>query len=173
MRQLPRTLTLSLLAASVALGSTLRPRDLSARTAEADRVVLAEVLGSEVHVPDGDVRRMTTVTTVVVLEDLKGQGPRRLELTQLGGESGLWRLHVTGEVKWVPGETAVLFLRCADAQHPARCTVRGLSQGKVRVVGRVGEQDALLSRDGRGPPIRLRLEELVDRVKGAQAGRTR
>jgi hypothetical protein len=171
MRHLPRSLTFTLLAASVAFGSSLQARDLPLRAAQADRVVLAEVLGSQVHVPDGDVRRMTTVTSVVVLEDLKGQGPRRLELVQLGGESGLWRLHVSGEVAWVPGETAVLFLRCRDAAHPQRCTVSGLAQGKVRVVGRIGAQDALVSRDEREPPVRLRLEELVDRVKMGQPRR--
>ena len=156
---------LLVLVSTLAQASSLRARDVPERTADADRVVLVEVLGSVVQVPDGDVHRMTTLTTVVVLEDYKGHGPRQVEISQLGGESGLWKLKVTGGVEWVPGETAVLFLRCRDAAHPERCTVEGLREGKISVVGKVGEQDAIVTGDVHRGPVRLRLEELADRVK--------
>lgn len=166
MRRLRGSLLL-LFASGIAGASSLKARDLSERTREADRVVLAEVLGSEVQVPGNDVRRMTTVTSIQVLEDYKGSGPRELEVVQLGGQSGLWQLKVSGAVEWVPGETAVLFLSCRDPAQPARCTVSGLSEGKVPVVGRIGAQDALVPGVDRRGPVRLRLEELADRIRRA------
>lgn len=163
--RLPRWPLCSLLFSSLALASSLQARDVSQRTTRADRVALVEVLGSEVQVPDGDVHRMITVTRVVVLEDYKGHGPRELEIVQLGGKSGLWELKVDGAVEWVPNETAVLFLRCTYGAHPQRCTVNGMAEGKVRVVGPWGQLDALVEDGPARAPTRLRLEELADRVK--------
>jgi hypothetical protein len=149
---------------SMAWASSPRPRELPERALAADRVVLAEVLSSKVDIPDGDVRRMTTRTSVVVLEDYRGHGPRELTVSQLGGKDGLWQLTVSGSPTLVPGEVAVLFLRCAQ---PGECTLSGLSDAKVPVVGEVGRQDALVQ-GPRGGAARVRLEELADRVRAAK-----
>ena len=154
------------LASLPAFASTLLPRTVADQVRASDRVVLAEVVDSHVDVPNGDVRHMLTVTTLAVREDLKGQGPDRVHVVQLGGKSGDWELRVPDDAHFQPGETVVVFLRCADRAHLDRCSLLGLSQGKVAVVAGRGGQDALVPHvdDTRE---RRTLESLEDEIRRA------
>jgi hypothetical protein len=122
--------------AALVLGSSLVPRPLTERAQLADRVVVVQVLSSRVELRDGDVRKMFTHTEVVVGDVLKGpSGPGldRLTITQLGGRYGLWESHVPGDATFVPGETALVLLRCSPT--PSQCGLVGLAEGKVSLIG--------------------------------------
>ncbi|HYV46930.1 MAG TPA: hypothetical protein VFA20_18825 [Myxococcaceae bacterium] len=125
-----------LLTAAACLAVTASP-SLPERAASADRVALVEIGPQRTVVPDGNVRRMLTLTQVAVLQDLKGKGPALLTVVQAGGKSGLWESHVAGDARLEAGERAVLFLRIPDAAHPDACTLSGLGLGKLDVQGDV------------------------------------
>jgi hypothetical protein len=154
------------LASALALASSIVPRSLGEQARVADRVVLAEVIDSAVHVPEGDVRHMTTLTNLAVREELKGHGPDRVQVVQLGGKSGEWELHVPDDATFQAGETVVVFLRCRDRAHPERCTLLGLTLAKVPVVAGQGGHDALVPRLG-AQHRRRTLESLEDEVRRA------
>ena len=158
-------LVVSVFVSATALGSSVAQQSLSQRLRSADRVVFAEVVSSEVKVPNGDVRHMTTETTLAVLEDYKGHGPATLHLEQLGGTHGLWKSHIPGDASFTPGETAVLFLRCPIRAQPDRCFLLGLSEGKVPVVHGQGGEDALVSAGG--ATVRKPLERFEDTLRAA------
>ena len=158
-------LVVSVLVSATALGSSVARQNLAQQMRSADRVVFAEVVSSEVRVPNGDVRHMTTETTLAVLEDYKGHGPATLRLEQLGGTHGLWESHIPGDAHFTPGETAVLFLRCPDRAHLDRCFLLGLSAGKVPVVHGAGGEDALLSAGA--SRVRKPLESFEDALRSA------
>jgi len=124
---------------------------LSERAARADRVALVEVGAQRTVVPDGNVRRMLTLTEVAVLEDLKGKGPRLLTVVQAGGKSGPWESHAAGDARLSAGERAVLFLRVPDAARPEACTLSGLQLGKLDVQGDVVVVSTLLGAGERRP----------------------
>jgi hypothetical protein len=149
---------------ALAQGSSQLERSIADRARDADRVVLAQVLESRVHVPDGDVKRMTTVTTLWVRERYKGAGPDRLEVVQLGGTSGLWDAHLAGDAVFEPAETVLVFLRCRDASVPQRCTLLGLGEGKLRVENASSGQQIRLRQERRA------LEAVVDEIRGALKG---
>lgn len=155
-----RTLLLVLLPA-VAIASSVRSRSWLERARDADRVVLAQVLETKTVVPDGEPRRMTTVTRVVVGEWLKGRGPDVLEVVQLGGRWGLWEAHVPGDATFQPGETALLLLRCRTAAAPGRCTLLALGEGKLQVLG----DHALVRPVGGGAPERHPIAELREHLR--------
>jgi hypothetical protein len=153
--------SLPLVCASVAWSSSQVAQSLGERARDADRVVLGQVLDVQVHVPDGDPRRMTTVTTVLVREDYKGAGAGRIEVVQLGGVSGLWSSRVAGDATFGAGETAVLFLRCRDPAAPQRCGLVGLADGKLPVTVRSEGQRVRALRVDRS------LESVVDEIRRA------
>ncbi|OGU00768.1 MAG: hypothetical protein A2W29_13490 [Gemmatimonadetes bacterium RBG_16_66_8] len=74
--------------------------------------------------------RILTDITVVVSETLKGPGPSRLTLTQVGGEVDGMRLSVAGTAVFMSGEEALLFV-WRDAK--GRAQVNGLAQGKFEI----------------------------------------
>jgi hypothetical protein len=156
------------LIAAPALATRPSSLPIPERTARAQRVVLADVVSARVEVPNGNHRRMITVTTVAVREHLKGQGPERVQVLQAGGKSGPWEAHVPGDATLVPGETAILFLNCRDAARPELCNLSGLGEGKLAVVGGARGQEVVV--DGRPEP----LEATLDRIRAAAAspGRT-
>ena len=147
-----RWTTLPLVASCAVLASSQIRQSLADRARASDRVLLAEVLAARVEMPAEGVRRMTTVTTLLVRERYKGDAPERLEVVQLGGQSGLWESHVAGDATFTPGESAVVFLKCAEA---ARCTLVGLGQGKLPL--REGQVEV----DG----VRHPLEWAVDEIR--------
>lgn len=122
--------------AALVFGSSVTPRPLAERAKMADRVVVVQVLSTRTELRDGDVRKMVTLTDVVVGDVLKGpSGPGldRITITQLGGRHGLWESHVPGDATFAPGETALVLLKCSTG--PGRCGVVGLGEGKVKLLG--------------------------------------
>jgi len=144
-----------------ALASSHVARSLAERAKDADRVVLAQVIDSSVRVPGGDVRQMTTVTTLAVREHYKGAPAERLEVVQLGGTYGLWETRFAGDAVFDPGETVLVFLRCRDPSVPQRCNLVDLGAGKLRVEF----QGARQAVDDRGR--QRALESIVDEVRQA------
>lgn len=132
---------------------------LHARAQKADRIAVVQVLDSSVHVPEGDVMKMTTLTQLQVEKDLKGHGPRRVELVQLGGKYGPWERRVPGDATFFPTERAVLFLRCQNPARPDRCVLLGLGEGKLSVVA--GVEPLTVSVATASGPVRRPLTELV------------
>ena len=152
----PLVLAAACLAASAALAQSPAPPSLPERAARADRVALVEIGPQRTVVPDGDVRRMLTLTQVAVLQDLKGKGPSLLTIVQAGGKSGPWESHVAGDARLEAGARAVLFLRIPDAAHPDACTLSGLGLGKLDVQG----DDVLVSGERR--PLAAVAKELQE-----------
>lgn len=121
-----------LLVPGLAFSSQVVKRTLGERARLADRVVLAQVLSSRTVAEGGNPRALVTLTEVVVGESLKGQGPDWLTIVQRGGELGLYEVHVAGDARFVPSETALLFLRCPE---PGVCVLTALGEAKVGVAG--------------------------------------
>jgi hypothetical protein len=149
-------LALLLLAASPSgsgPGTAAKAPTLADRARDADRVVLAKVIDTSVQVPEGDVMRMVTLTHLAVEQNYRGQGPKTVELVQLGGKYGPWERHVHGDATFAQGERAVLFLRCKNPDRKERCTLIGLGEGKlplidaktVQIAGLLGPQQKPLS----------------------------
>jgi hypothetical protein len=121
-----------LLVASV-LASSLTPRPLAERAKLADRVVLVQVLSVTTEVQGSDHRHMFTHVEVLVGDVIKGPRTETITITQLGGKDGPWEARVPGDATFVPGETALVLLKCSkDSTH---CGLVGLNEGKVPVVG--------------------------------------
>lgn len=152
------------LTSAIAAASSIVELSAAERARLSDRVVLAQVLESRTVVQNGDVRRMTTVTRLIVGESYKGDGTSQVELYQLGGRHGLWEARVPGDATFEPGETVLVFLRCTDAKK-SKCSLVGLGEGKVRVLG----GDALVWSMARKSFTRRKLEELVGEVRQASA----
>jgi hypothetical protein len=153
-----------------AVATTLGPQGLVERVRASDRVVMARVLETRTELPDGNPRRMFTVTALDVQDEYKGKGARRLELMQLGGKHGLWESRIPGDASFEAGETAVLFLRCRDPKAPARCVLVGLSEGKLPVSqdGSGRKHVALRRRDG--TESRRPLESVVSEIHQVDKG---
>lgn len=152
----------------LALGSTLPPQTLTELARMSDRVVLARVGDSQVRVPEGNVRQMTTLTRVEVQEEYRGKGPKAVEVVQLGGKSGLWESKLVGDATFKVGETALLFLRCPDAKAVERCTLVGLAAGKLPVTtGAKDQREVELPPQIKGGPGRRPLREVIDEIRRA------
>jgi hypothetical protein len=161
------SLVAALLFGVSAWASSIKTTTIEERTLLSDRVVRVEVLASETKVPDGDVRRMTTLTKVKVLEQYKGKSPNALEVFQIGGKSGLWEAHVPEDAQFETGEQAVLFLRCRDAANPDRCTIVGLKTGKLTLISAT----ELLEPTPTSEPVKKSLSQVVAQVKRAGSSR--
>ncbi|MFL5345923.1 MAG: hypothetical protein ACJ8AT_14125 [Hyalangium sp.] len=165
---------LRLLGLSLVLGlpvlawGALPPQTLADLARASDRIVLARVVDQRVNVPQGNVRQMTTISRLEVLEEYRGQGPRALELVQLGGRSGLWESHLAGDAKLEAGETALLFLRCPDPKSAERVVLVGLGAGKQPVTsGAAGKREVQLSAQVKGGPVRRPLDEVLEEIRRA------
>jgi hypothetical protein len=132
-------LVVGCLGSSIALASSAPAVDFASLVRRADRVVLAKVGQTVTSAPDGEPRRLSSVTHIRVLEDLAGQGPQELDLVQLGGTAGEWTLSIAGAASFASGELAILVLRCREASGPRACTLVGLGQGRLPVVVRPGD----------------------------------
>jgi hypothetical protein len=121
------------LATPVAMASLLRALDLAALTADADRIVVADVLSTRATW-DGAHRTIFTTVEIAVRESWKGDAPagRQLTLRQLGGTVGDIELTVRGMPVFTTGERSLLFLR--------RSQVVGMSQGKRNLRWQAAEQ---------------------------------
>lgn len=157
----------ALAATSAAWATSIRPTTIAERTKLSDRVVRVEVISSRTVVPEGDVRRMATITTVKVVESWKGPRAAILEIFQVGGKSGSWEAHVPDDAVFRPNERAVLFLRCRDANNPARCTLVGLKTGKLDEIA----ADTLLEPTPVGVPLQKRMQDVAAEVRAAEGAK--
>ncbi|WP_224367273.1 hypothetical protein [Hyalangium versicolor] len=165
----PRLLGLLLvLGLPVLAWGSMPQQTLAQLTLGADRVVLARVVDQRVNVPQGNVKQMTTISQLEVLEEYRGRGPRALELVQLGGRSGLWESHLAGDAKLAAGETALMFLRCPDPKAAAQCVLVGLAAGKQTVTaGEGGRREVEVPAQVKGGPIRRPLDEVLEEIRRA------
>lgn len=159
--------------ASSAQAATVLALTLEELAERSDRVVRARVV-SQTNELDSENDLVFRITTLEILEDLRGEGPARVEVRQLGGEAsgrGLW---IEGDARFEPGEEVVVFLSAHEA-NVTRVHLVGLSLGKFGV-RRLGEEATvvrhvegltLVRPDGERKPIerRLSLGELRDRVR--------
>jgi hypothetical protein len=153
---------------ALARGSTMPPQSLADLVRLSDRIVLARVVDQRVRVPEGNVRQMTTISRLEVVEEYRGQGPRALELVQLGGKSGLWESHLAGDAKLSAGELALVFLRCPDPKAAERCVLVGLGAGKHTVTdGAQGQREVELTAQVKGGPARKPLNEILEEIRRA------
>jgi hypothetical protein len=143
------------------LATTLTPRAVADRARMADRVVLVQVLSSRTEALGGDVRKMVTHTEVLVGDVLKGPTGQRLTITQLGGKMGLWESHIPGDARFIPGETALVLLKCSPT--PDQCGLVGLGEGKILIVG----NDAFVFDLARNRFTRRPAVEVLDEVRTA------
>lgn len=149
-------------------GSTLPPQTIDELVRLSDRIVLARVLDQRVHVPNGNLKQMTTISRLEVLEEYRGQGPRALELVQLGGRSGPWESHLVGDAKIAVGELALMFLRCPDPKAAERCVLVAQGAGKHTVTaGEQGRRQVQLSAQVKGGPAQKLLTEVLDEIRRA------
>ncbi len=149
-------------APAAALASSLLPHTLEDRARDADRVALVQVTARRTIAEENDPRRIKTLTELVVGHDVKGTGPQRVTLVQLGGTWGPWTRHVPGDADFAVGETALVFLKCPK---PDRCALVALGEGKLAVVG--GE--ALVHDLFKGTWSRRNVDELVTQLRRATA----
>jgi hypothetical protein len=152
----------------VALATPGEPQALEELVRESDRVVLARVVASHVRVPQGNVRQMTTVSQLDVLEAYRGEGPRALEVVQLGGRSGLWEARLVGDATLSQGETALFFLRCPDPKAAARCALVGLGAGKLSVTaGENGQRQVQIPAQMKEGPATRPLPAVLEEIRRA------
>ncbi|MDY7225217.1 hypothetical protein [Hyalangium rubrum] len=164
----PLGLLLALSLPSLALGSTGPLQTITELARGSDRVVLARVLDSRVRVPEGNVRQMTTLFRLEVLETYQGKGPAAVELVQVGGKSGLWESRLAGDATVTVGETALFFLRCPDPKAVERCALVGLAAGKQTVTsGAEGARQVQLNGRVQGGPAQRPLEAVIDEIRRA------
>ncbi len=147
----------ALFLSSLSLASSIVPHTLKDRVRTADRVVLAQVVSSQTVAADGDPRKLKTISKVLIGEDLKGTGPREVEVVQLGGSLNGWQATVPGDAHLEPGETAFLFLRCTGA----RCCLVALGEGRLQIKGdRAVVHDLFTDQWDRRPVASVRAEIL-------------
>src|SRR5688572_4379724 len=77
---------------------------------KSDRIVVARVADTRTHWGGAKGRLILTTYTLEVEESIKGQSPRTVEITTVGGKIGNLQLHVAGMVAFGRGERAVVFL---------------------------------------------------------------
>ena len=164
----------SLIGLPVATASLVRAIDLPGLVAEADQIVVADVLS--VHAAwDSQHRAIHTTVDVGVRESWKGSAAAegRLAIRQLGGTVGEIEMKVYGMPRFEKGERALLFLR--------RAQVVGMAQGKRslrwanerrRWVVDGPDNDSTVTIDARGKLAGARrepaddLDQLRERVRG-------
>jgi hypothetical protein len=141
MRKAVATLALlSALAILVAPGSLL-PR---ARAAVLIALDLAELIAQSDHIvvghPESQSSRyaeglIVTDVSLRVISTLKGPTPvgATLIATHLGGSVDRVGLTVPGAARFVPGRSAIVFLRRAEGSHELNVT--GMSQGVMPIIG--------------------------------------
>jgi hypothetical protein len=166
----------ALLVPSLAAGSLVQALDLAELTAQAERIVVAQVVSAE-SAWDSSHRNIHTRIEIKVEETWKGSvAPgQHLAIVQPGGTVDDIEMRVHGMPSFASGEKAVLFLA---GQGTSR--VVGMSQGKrplrwdgtaKRWVAEAAEHSAVVRRDFRGqlqpalPEPAMTLDELRQRVR--------
>jgi hypothetical protein len=160
-------------ASPVATASLVRALDLTALIADADRIVVADVVSVQAAW-DATHRSIHTTVEIAVRESWKGDVPvdGRLTIRQPGGTVGDIEMTVRGMPVFAAGERSLLFLH--------RAHVVGMSQGKRNLRWQAAEKRWLVAPADHaevvalGPDGRLRatlpagaetLDELRTRVR--------
>jgi len=166
----------ALLVPSLAAGSLVQALNLAELTAQAERIVVAQVVSAESEW-DSSHRNIHTRIEIKVEEAWKGSvaPDQHLVIVQPGGTVDDIEMRVHGMPSFASGEKAVLFLA---GQGTPR--VVGMSQGKrplrwdgtaKRWVAEAAEHSAVVRRDFRGrlqpalPEPAMTLDELRQRVR--------
>ncbi len=160
---------------SQARAATVLALTVEELTGTSDRVIRGRVVSQETEAKKGLVFRLTTLD---VIEDLAGEGPSRVVVRQLGGESGPHGVHIEGNAVFEVGEEVVVFVSIGRTGS-SLVHVVGLSLGKFRV--EQVEEEAIAVRNMTGVQLirldearaviesRLSLDELRSRVRAADS----
>jgi hypothetical protein len=166
----------ALLMPSLAAGSLIQAMDLADLTAQADRIVVAQVVSTKSEWDSSGLNIHTRIE-LKVEEAWKGSvdSGGTLVIVQPGGNVGDIEMRVHGMPSFAPGEKAVLFL-AGQAAH----RVVGMSQGKrpvlwdgltKRWVAGPADHSAVVRRGWQGqlqpasPEPAMGLDELRQRVR--------
>ena len=164
--------------------TTLRRMDLAELVDAAERVVHARVVDQRSYWDEG-LSQVFTDTTFDVLQEAKGEGPRTLTITLMGGRVGIIDTVVPGTPIFAIGEEAVLF---TESRPDGRKHLVGLSQGSIHVImnDETGERTAIsdahagvtymgleggVLRPVAGPSHRAPLSTLLTVVRDIASGR--
>jgi hypothetical protein len=108
--------------------TTVERLTLEDLTRRSQSIVQGVVRGSRTYwAPDRKL--IFTSTTIEVTEAIKGQSPRIVEVTTVGGRIGDTVLHVGGMPAFTQGENTIVFVERSSGY----LTVLGLGQGKFTV----------------------------------------
>lgn len=115
-----------------AKATTIQALSVEQRTERADRVVIAAVQSIR-FIKAETGKRIYTITTLKVIESIKGTAKPNMILTlrQIGGQIGDWSQHVPGDAKFKSEEEVLVFLR-HDPSDDLHFLV-GMGQGKFTV----------------------------------------
>ena len=119
--------TLVLFAAVAGRPTTLARMSLDQLAAAADTVARVRCVGAESRWENGSI---WTVATVEILENLKGNLPREIEVRLPGGRVGHLIATVDGAPKFHPGDEAIVFL---ERSRTGGFTVAGWVEGTFRI----------------------------------------
>lgn len=115
-----------------AYATTIQALSMEQRTQRADRVVIGEVQSIR-YEQAPNAKRIYTVTTIKVMESLKGDAKKDMLIMvrQIGGQMGEWSQHVPGDARFEKQEEVLVFLR-HDPKDDLHFLV-GMAQGKLTV----------------------------------------
>ena len=164
--------------------TTLRRMELAELVGTAERVVHARAVDQRSYWDEG-LMQIFTDTTFDVIEQAKGEGPRTLTITLMGGRVGIIDTVVPGTPIFAIGDEAVLF---TESRPDGRKHLVGLSQGAMRVIvnEETGERTAIsdahagvtymapeggVLRPVAGPSHRAPLSSLLNSVRDIASGR--
>ena len=121
-----------LLSLGSAYATTIQALSMKQRTQRADRVIIGEVQHIR-YEKAVNAQRIYTVTTIKVIESLKGDAKKDMLLTvrQIGGQMGEWSQYVPGDARFEKQEEVLVFLR-HDPRDDLHFLV-GMAQGKLTV----------------------------------------
>jgi hypothetical protein len=139
------------------------------------RLGLEDLVKKSHHIVAGKVRNsrtywtsngklILTSYTIDVSENIKGQNPRTLEITTVGGKIGDLELHVAGMPSFSRGEDIVVFTEASGGYE----VVLGLNQGKFTVEnGQVSNDlNDLSFPDGRpGKALKLPVQTFKNQIR--------
>lgn len=116
--------------------TTLQRLSLDQLAAGSDAVARVNFSGAESHWENGTI---WTVTTLRVVETMKGNLPAEISVRLPGGRAGHFTATVEGTPRFRPGDDAIVFLNNSPA---GGFTVAGWEQGTFRISRdpRTGEQ---------------------------------
>lgn len=131
------------MASAPADASVVIALDLQELTAEADRIVVGQVVWAEpIRIANGMIR---TRYRVQVEQDLRGSGDREIIVETLGGQIGRLAMRVEGAPSFLLGDRAVVFVR---EDGNAIFQPVGMAQGVMRVERENGRDMVVPSRRG-------------------------